>query len=543
MTEPVFCGRVDDLDLLEKAWSDGTHDGYPQIVVLLGDSGMGKTRLAQELFKRLAGNFDSAHYWPRELGRNGRNLNINPLLPSCGPGVPSFLWWGLRFGDRAVRNAVAPSAVDADLPILTAHLERLARSVHNSERRTALQYLLSDFAADVGIELATHLAEIVPGVAAAKAAYKAARGVDRLRREHLADRPDLTLSEIAQRESREKTRRLAEIFTAVMETKDDNLPICILVDDGHFSEPDDDAVDLIKQLLGTARKRRWPFLLVVTFWPREWNEAKSPFAQWLHSQAANIRIRPLSRIGDLTPLLKTELPGLTPTQVKALTERVDGNPEFLEDITRWLQVQVGNFVGLDPKKALTPKGLSRVMTLAQDRHKFAMQRILDAGEPIRHALALGSVQGMRFLTDLLLEMAPQLKMAANLEAIQGAEKPHAFLTRDGILAEFVQRLYLEVATADLPNVVTDEEQVRALLIEALKHRIDNRALLGALTTKDRRATYALAAALLQEESDPIARSYAIRAAITLIDELMESHEFQAAGVIAAQVVDRWITAI
>src|SRR5882672_12050700 len=102
MAQPVFCGRVEDLDLLGKAWSDATQpDGYPQIVVLLGESGMGKTRLAQEFFKRIAANLDSGRYWPQELGQNDRNLDINPRLNSCGDGVPSFLWWGLRFSDGA----------------------------------------------------------------------------------------------------------------------------------------------------------------------------------------------------------------------------------------------------------------------------------------------------------------------------------------------------------------------------------------------------------------------------------------------------------
>lgn len=540
----MFCGRAQDLAVLEKAWSDATQPGgYPQIVVLLGDSGMGKTRLAQELYARIVETRDPTHYWPQALGQNGRNLNINPPLAACGTSVPSFLWWGLRFSDKTSRNAVAPSPLDSDLPVLAAHLARLARSLRDDERQKALLFRLLDFAADASIEFGSHAAELIPGVGAVKTAIKTGRSIERLRREHLADRPNLTLLELAERESREKSRRFAEIFASVMESKGDTLPVCILADDGHFSGPDSDAVDLIKNLLSTARtSRRWPLLLIVTFWPREWNEKASPLAEWLQTQAGNFKLHTLSKIGDLSPVLKARLPGLSTIQAKKLNERVDGNPEFLEDIITWLQIEVANFVARDRQRALTAKGFERVMTLARDRHKFAKQRIVDAGVPIRQVLSLGSSQGMRFLTDLVVDIAGKLNLTASPEAVQQAEKPHAFVVRDGILAEFAQRLYLEVAIEDLPNFA-DAEDVRSHLVAILKDRLDDTTRLNSISAKDRRATYSLATTVLPDKNDLVADAYARRAGIALIDDLVRSHEFQAAGLIAAQMVDRWIGSV
>jgi hypothetical protein len=536
----MFCGRTDDLRVLENGWSATTQlGGYPQIVVVLGDSGMGKTRLAQEFYARLTETRDPTHYWPGALGQNGRNLNVNPALSDCGAGEPAFLWWGLRFSDSASRNAVAPSPLDADLPILATHLAQLTRSIRDNERRTALQFLLSDFAVDVGIELATHTADLIPGFAAAKAAVKTGQRIARLRREHLADRPNLTLSELAERESREKGRRLAEIFTAIMEAKGGSLPICLLLDDGHFSEANSDAIDLIKNLLAIARKNCWPFMLIVTFWPKEWNEKKSPLAKWLGSQAGNIKLHTLGKIDDLSPVLKNALPGLTAPQVKKIIERVDGNPEFLGDIIGWLRIEIGNFAARDPSKALTAKGLDRVMKFTQDRHKFTKQRIVNAGEPIRQVLALGSSQGMRFMTDVVVEMSSELELTADNDAVHKAEIPHAFIVRDDSLAEFSQRLYLEVAAADLQNFA-DEERVRALLVDTLISRLNDQERLASLRPKDRRATLRLAANLLQDESDPIVSAHARKAGIALIDELYQSAEFQAAGSIAAEMIDRWM---
>ena len=67
--EPVFVGRQEELGRLEEAYERITHDGEPQLLTILGDAGVGKTRLLRELWQRLSGQS------PQPLLRTGRCLS------------------------------------------------------------------------------------------------------------------------------------------------------------------------------------------------------------------------------------------------------------------------------------------------------------------------------------------------------------------------------------------------------------------------------------------------------------------------------------
>jgi hypothetical protein len=82
MPKSVFCGRDEELACLKREWRLVTEaDGHPQVLVLLADNGLGKTRLVQEFFGWLSTTDDPAGdngYWPDELEATGDNLRVNP---------------------------------------------------------------------------------------------------------------------------------------------------------------------------------------------------------------------------------------------------------------------------------------------------------------------------------------------------------------------------------------------------------------------------------------------------------------------------------
>jgi len=67
--DPVFVGRDDELERLEEAYERVARDGEPQLLTILGDAGIGKTRLLRELWQRLSRRS------PRPLLRTGRCLS------------------------------------------------------------------------------------------------------------------------------------------------------------------------------------------------------------------------------------------------------------------------------------------------------------------------------------------------------------------------------------------------------------------------------------------------------------------------------------
>ncbi|MGP1517940.1 MAG: ATP-binding protein [Ottowia sp.] len=111
----VFCGRQKELDALMQAFEDVRAGRGPRMVVILGDRGMGKTRLVQEFYKRLSGSeHDRPNYWPPSLPDSGVAPNLKD--PQVEAHYKSFtwherpipyLWWGLRLADDQDRNRIS----------------------------------------------------------------------------------------------------------------------------------------------------------------------------------------------------------------------------------------------------------------------------------------------------------------------------------------------------------------------------------------------------------------------------------------------------
>ncbi|MCB1047774.1 MAG: ATP-binding protein, partial [Calditrichaeota bacterium] len=118
------------MELLRAAWEriNQFDKSEPQLVVLLGESGLGKTRVTQEFYNWLSMTHDASEpngYWPDDLGQKESNLKINPDPEACDNGKPMpFLWWGIRLSDPSARNTIySGGAISTYLNYLIPHLE------------------------------------------------------------------------------------------------------------------------------------------------------------------------------------------------------------------------------------------------------------------------------------------------------------------------------------------------------------------------------------------------------------------------------------
>ncbi|MDA0740265.1 MAG: hypothetical protein O2999_15270 [Nitrospirae bacterium] len=156
----IFCPREVELNLLKEAWTKVSNPdkSESQVVALLAESGLGKTRIAQEFFNWLSTEVDGveeAGYWPDLLGRKDDNLLVNPDLKGCRrENAMPFLWWGMRCQDPGKRNQLTTDVLTAYLPILEPHLEPLLKAKRALERRNRV--------GQAATELATTGAEAVP---------------------------------------------------------------------------------------------------------------------------------------------------------------------------------------------------------------------------------------------------------------------------------------------------------------------------------------------------------------------------------------------
>lgn len=157
----IFCGRVAELKRLERAYRAVAEGAGPRYAVVLGDRGMGKTRLVQELYRILTDHHDPYDYWPDARLFEGDNLRVAPAPGDFhfapGERLMPFLWWGFRLNDPSDRNAPR-----ADMAAHRATLEPHLSSVLLSRRLAELTEELKGVGAETGKSAVLKLSELIP---------------------------------------------------------------------------------------------------------------------------------------------------------------------------------------------------------------------------------------------------------------------------------------------------------------------------------------------------------------------------------------------
>ena len=489
MTDAPFCGREAELAALLAEWDAICAGAGPRAVAVLGEPGLGKTRLVQAFFGAISARA-GAGYWPPVLGRLGNNLQVNPDAAPGRTGAPPFLWWGLRLVDPLVPNSVGAgvlaSGVENHLKPQIAHLHHLER---RKERRGEALSIGKGVVLDLAIDL-------IPFGGLAKTLGEAGADLHRLYREDRADGASAGDGLIG--------ATLDDLEMALAPGGDAPRPAVILIDDAQHSTHDPGVTAFVEALAARAVAGNWPLLLIVTHWEREWDApVPGSVAAVLSAPSAprsrEIRLKPLP---DLTPLLEAGLPGLTPAQRAALLTRADGNPRFLGEMILFAAASRGLFVGGDVTGALTDNGLTRLLARSTNLHDLTATRLRESPPDVQDAVCLATLQGVEFLDTVLGGTATRLYRDAGAvtAAVGTAERPHAYVRAvDPGVAAFAQRIYFEVASEHLENCF-DPDEARGALQDGFRE-IATSPRFNDLGPVELRRFLALGAALFESAGD------------------------------------------
>jgi tetratricopeptide (TPR) repeat protein len=539
----VFCGREPELGMLMQAWDRVAEQKGPELIVILGESGLGKTRLVQEFFGRLSTRIDGAGidgYWPDQLTREVNNLRINPEPAACrisNRDKMGFLWWGIRLTDPVRRNASLGGLSEA-IEFLQPHMESFARArILNARKKELGKTVASDFAIELGNLFTFGLLGISKNtfnyLHTWREIAKDARSIERFdlgstQQEKQDTLVDLTLSD------------LSALFIAD-NRKGVPLPAVILLDDAQWLQGDDTTREFIARLLRRARTESWPLLLVATHWEKEWHDdyesdSHSCFAaiarEFCSSAWNPIK---LGREPNLASMIARGFPGVTSTQTELILQKADGNPRLLDEILHHLMRSKGLFKSGDRTASLTLKGEKALRAKAFNLHKLVAERLADAPEAVRAAVGLSGIQGLRFLAGVTAKVANALGVEAIADGLSDAERPYAMIARleDG-LAEFAQRVYLEVALEQLPDLM-DEVHARQTLRKALLGLAGPQADFEELTPHEREAAWLIGTDLFLDKDGADEDVAAEVAAWCFLQAVMAEsgrHAFMSAGSLA-----------
>ncbi len=494
----MFVGRDNDLKLLQEAWlkiqpTDPEAQPEAQLVVLLAESGLGKTRLVQEFYRWLSLNHDPATeespegYWPDSFLGEQASLDVNPqFLPTHQSKTPiPWLWWGMRFARIDGRNSTGSRCGLSDSqPALNLHLKPLlaARKLEVIQNEAIWT-------------TASQIGNLVPGASLFFGIKDVlSKGKDWKKQKELRNEMDQSLAE-SSAEDQTKLENLAfDYFSAVLDTNNrevTTVPVVILLDDAQWA----DAVSLrfIERLLGKAKREHWPLMIVCTHWEREWHEQRAqPHS---HADASRslaeivatfklesegyspwIQIPVLHPIGDLSKVVTTALPGLTALQQDQLLAKADGNPLYLEEALDYFLDNTDFFVDENTAERLTADGIQALDELPSDLRQLVAKRFRQMEDAVKRALGWSSEQGQKFLTQITLACAQSVDDSISEDSIRNslrrAQRPYSQIELLGDhgrfnRSEFRQAVFQEVANEYLHRRKTERENVQHVIRETL----------------------------------------------------------------------------
>lgn len=493
---PAFAGRDSELQWLAGLW-EKAKQGKPQIGVLTGNTGRGKTRILQQFFARLSTEEDPNHYWP-DLLAAGNNLELNPPARAFEGRMARtmpWLWWSIRFDDPQASNRRETIPTLDYSAVLKMHVARVVelRSIRDAQRRRFAEAL------EVGTEA-------IPIVGSLTAAYKGIRigaeAISDMRRKQDIEACDI--DENAVRDGERLIDDLLVLLEAPLSGKVSDhptVPVIVVLDDAHWIDPF--SLVFLQRLFMRFGKPGFPLLVLATHWQKEWNrdsevctdDITKPqnFAQLVavlhrHSPMA-CEVRGVDPLRDdaaadrsLDASLSARLPGLTPEQRSQIIVGSGGNLRLLvESVRTLLSYKDDAFESGDDQRALTDFGVLRLEEIVAETDVFAVvsRRFRNLGATAR-ALGAGSLQGERFLPALLKEIAAELlpgeadPESALDVALRYAHRPEAFIDLEPAAGRFVETLYLRVAAEHVeknrPLATRLRQATRATITRWLEER-------------------------------------------------------------------------
>lgn len=422
---PKFIGREKELNNLISIWQQACQ-GKPQIVNLVADTGLGKTRLIQAFYEWLStdptqgDDKEGIGYWPDDLGV-GRQRVVNPSLERFKPfnfgknRIP-WLWWGMYWTDAAndIQNALVDNSAFLDV-----HLKML--EIDRSSDKSAFREL-KDATVDVVKDSAQNLPVIGQFVAPAFLVYRLGKALYDKRKyiKEMQEGPIKHQKNHLETLANDFIARLHDMFKS---TKP--VPMVLFLDDIHFAidvSHDVKTLEFLESLLRQAAVNQWPLLVITTHWKSPWQA---------HLQAGPDQGKPWRKIveqlkadknctdklgfhdfvlakmpeADLQKIALDHLPGLSEANLNAILAKVD-NVRWLVEVLNALNDNLENFENKDRSQDLSRIGLSRLkVLLTQQGYLGVIRQRLKGEEMSDIRAALGAMAWHSYGLDFLGPLA------------------------------------------------------------------------------------------------------------------------------------------
>ena len=415
------------------------------VILIRGRSGIGKTRIIQQLYKEMQQGEPEPRYWPdlSTVDVLGARKMVAPKIDSRPPrSLPSFSWWGFNCSRFETGNAV--TVVSEALPLMRTHLKsvglawgRVASAGDKWNRnKEAIFDKLQDAAKDEVMDILMDIFGNTLNLALPFAKTLVSWGWAGVKHAHTrsAQRDDRLHGIDSLKEEQDSRRRDGREFGEVIRgIAHKDLPAVIAVEDIHKME------EGLAALIETVAQRQEgkPILIVGTVWP-EGSVADTPFTSWRKTNQALIEEISCPELGSggLIELLRNVAPD-TPDEVAlAVVERLP-MPLYLK---LWLQTKAAGrqlrrnketthgkttFLEGDLRSIPDVTGLVEEMWRelpenVQDALMYATAPFDMSGEPSSFLAGPGSDEIGHFVADLTAAIANTFDKANSVQEVRAS---------------------------------------------------------------------------------------------------------------------------
>lgn len=473
----VLFGRDSELAVLREAFDACARErtdgglGGPRMVFIVAESGIGKSRLVQELYLQLTtdSRWDPADYWPDAFRDDRSSLAVVPDMTGHVPkGPPRFAWLGARWRNPGERNANVVSALPELRASITVHARILEQ--YGPAWAAARMRIVQSIGKELGDELVNKAVDVGVGeIPFFGLLWKLGKGAVNLARERARGPRSVEVEneELSKTESEEALTCIRLLLGSRSA-----IPTVLWLDDAQWM--DAEAFGFVEQLWAEATKHDWPLLIMVTHWEREWNELqialrRKPDSRNLASLATDPRSIVMQMANSTTAALESwlmsRLPGLTNDQKRLLVEKAAGNFLTMVENVSELLAEPLNFLGESRDAALTDIATDHIRKFESDRLRRVAQRFQGLDSEMRKTLGWAAQVGHWFLLDAVSEFARHKLQRDGAQIIERCIDPYVVLTRSSELTcEFRDKAFYHVATAFFTKYLgRDAEELRAFV--------------------------------------------------------------------------------
>ncbi|MGQ8363979.1 DUF3109 family protein [Glaciecola sp. 1036] len=434
----MFQGRTSELKRIYRAF--GELENGPQLILLKGQPGVGKTSLVQRFYQYLIEHHDPDNYWPDNLHDIGKASSVAPLINSVeytNVQQMPWLWLGFRCTsyDSAKEHAVKPVAFEILRRQLRHHLFYLISSAKNKKANLNLAKSAFSVLASFAVPGSGQIIESVNSFLETSSDALTAEGFFASLKERFSSQKsdNISVDELLNRDTKRIEDEASNAFNALLKVH--NMPLVLVVDDVQFI--DQASLDILKQLLKTAHKQKWPLMIIMTVWDDAIEKSKSLdfskpiydyFAELksdddLSNYVREIRVKPIPTEFQID-LVTQSLQHLDLAAIDILIEKSGGNLDMLKDYVDELK----NAPGWLNEQGQLEVSVQELTSLPSKALDMARNRLRTAGAAMRELLVMGSGQGREFDEISLLEtLALMDKNTQVSEQLCEAESAYGFV--------------------------------------------------------------------------------------------------------------------